>query len=358
VKILFVGQVAPGQTSGMRANALAALGHEVVTVDSADPWSDSSYLGRHLQQRAERGPAIEGLNRAVRERAAELRPELVWAEKQEYLQPETIALLQRSARVVHFNPDPYFTIAWKRTRLADQCLGLYDLVFTCKRYELEQYSRACRQVLYLPLGFDERIHCPRPVDHPYDVVFVGGWEPRREQLLAMVARSGASLRIWGYAWDRHGPGWSPRRWLRLRRLAGKERFSLRLAAELAGSVVGGEVYGEHYAEALSAGRMGIGFLRTVWPDEHTTRTFEIPACGSLLVADRSPEHQELFQEGVEAEFFSDGTELADKLRFYRGNPSVCARVAAAGRERCLKSGYSYRERLAAIWPSLQRVLRA
>jgi spore maturation protein CgeB len=356
VKILFIGQVKPGQTSGMRAQALGALGHEVVTVDSTESWIGASYLGRHLQQRAERGPAIERLNRAVRESAAQLRPKLVWAEKQEYLQPETIELLQRSAKVVHFTPDPYFTLTWKRTRLADQCMPLYDVVFTCKRYELERYTRICRQVIYMPLGFDEKIHRPQPVHDPCDVVFVGGWEPRREELLAVVARSGATLKIWGYAWDHQSPGWSPRRWLRLRRLAGRERFSLRLAAELAGAVAGGEVYGEQYAAALSAGRMGIGFLRRICPDEHTTRTFEIPACGSLLIADRSAEHQELFHEGVEAEFFSDALELADKLRFYRSNPSACARLAAAGRERCLKSGYSYRERLAAVWPSLLQAL--
>jgi len=356
VKILFVGQVAPGQTSGMRAAALAALGHEVVTLDSAASWSASSYLGRHLQQRTGWGPAVERLNRAVRELAAETRPRLVWAEKQEYLQPETIACLQRSAKVVHFTPDPYFTLDWKRTRLADQCLPLYDVVFTCKRYEMQRYAQICRQVLYLPLGFDEKIHRPHPVDHRSDVVFVGGWEPRREELLAVVARSGASLRIWGYAWDHQSAGWSPRRWLSLRRLAGGERFSLQLAAELAGAVAGGEVYGERYAEALSAGRMGMGFLRRICPDEHTTRTFEIPACGSLLIADRSPEHQELFAEGVEAELFSDAIELADKLRFYRAHPDACARLAEAGRERCLKSGYSYRERLATIWPSLEKAL--
>jgi spore maturation protein CgeB len=102
--------------------------------------------------------------------------------------------------------------------------------------------------------------------------------------------------------------------------------------------------------------MSIGFLRRICPDEHTTRTFEIPACGSLLIADRSQEHQELFAEGVEAELFSDATELADKLRFYRAHPDACARLAAAGRERCLKSGYSYRQRLATIWPSLEKAL--
>ena len=57
------------------------------------------------------------------------------------------------------------------------------------------------------------------------------------------------------------------------------------------------MYADDYARALTGSQIGLGFLRKVCPDQHTTRTFEIPACGSMLLADRTDEHRGFFQEG-------------------------------------------------------------
>ena len=65
---------------------------------------------------------------------------------------------------------------------------------------------------------------------------------------------------------------------------------------------GGEVYADDYARALTGSRIGLGFVRRVCPDQHTTRTFEIPACGSLLLADRTEEHQDSLKKGKRQSF--------------------------------------------------------
>ena len=83
------------------------------------------------------------------------------------------------------------------------------------------------------------------------------------------------------------------------------------------------------------------FLRKVCQDQHTTRTFEIPACGSMLLADRTEQHREFFEEGKEAEFFASCEELLDKTKFYCSNESARKRVAEAGYLRCKQGGYSY-----------------
>jgi hypothetical protein len=355
VRILFVGQLGVGQTSRMRMEVLRALGHEIVELDSQLGWSALPWPWRRAQQALAAGPTVSALNRGLLSLARARRPDLVWGEKQEYLHPDTLDDLARlGARTLHFTPDPYFTLSWKRTRLQDRCLPRYDYVLACKRYELDQYRRSCRKVVYVPLGFDEQAHQPRePPDaerrraFASEVGFIGGWEPRRERLLTHLLRAtGCRLKVWGSSWDHLVDGkWTPRRAVRLWQLSGGDRFHLRKNPLLAAALQGGELYAEPYAWALSGARIGVGFLRTVCPDQHTTRSFEIPACGSLLLADRTDEHRELFREGEEADFFGSEEELVDKVRFYLARPEVRDRVAAKGRERCLASGYSYRARL-------------
>jgi spore maturation protein CgeB len=61
----------------------------------------------------------------------------------------------------------------------------------------------------------------------------------------------------------------------------------------------------------------------------------------MLLADRTEEHQEFFEEEKEAEFFDSPEELIEKLSFYSKNGSARTRIADKGCQRCKDSGYSY-----------------
>ena len=52
-----------------------------------------------------------------------------------------------------------------------------------------------------------------------------------------------------------------------------------------------------------------------------------------------------YQEGVEAEFFGSPEEMQAKLKYYLAHDEARAKIARAGRERCLSGGYSYAERM-------------
>jgi|HubBroStandDraft_1064217.scaffolds.fasta_scaffold73762_2 spore maturation protein CgeB len=359
MKILFLGSIAPGQTSRMRMRALERLGHEVLGVNTAEPWAKASWLARQTQRRLNQGAVIDQINGSALAAARQFRPDLVWAEKQEYLRPETVdALGEGGAWRAHYTPDPYFILRWRRTPIMDAAIGRFDLLLYCKAYEAEGYEALGKPLIYLPLGYCDEVHRPLPSLDPRwrcAVGFIGGWEPRRERMLRAVAAHVDDMKIWGVYWDFLADGrWTLRRQLILSRLAGPDAFKIARDARLAAAWQGGEIYDDDYARALTGSRIGVGFLRQAWPDQHTTRTFEIPACGSLLLADRTEEHRSFFEEGREAEFFGSEAELADKAQFYAGNEPARARIAAAGRARGLASGYSYIERLRPVMARIER----
>ena len=107
-KILFLGEIGPGQTSLMRMRAFERLGHQVRGVNTISSWQTASWFRRQLQRRLQYGSVIDEINHAVMDASGEFQPDLVWTEKQEFLQVETIEQLRKhGARLVHFTPDPY-----------------------------------------------------------------------------------------------------------------------------------------------------------------------------------------------------------------------------------------------------------
>lgn len=353
-KILYLGEISPGQTARMRMRALERLGHQVVGINTVQPWRQARWLQRQWQRRLSRGSIVRAINAAVLQQARTFQPELVWADKQEFLYPETVhTLRQLGARTVHFTPDPYFTLSWKQTPLQTQALQVFDVLAYCKAYERQAYEALGKPLIYLPLGYCDEVHRPLASADPRwhcAVGFLGGWEPRRQQLIGAVAAAVppalGGVKIWGGHWDflRTGKAGLRKR-LILNQLAGPQPYRMERQPWIDSCLQGDEVYGDDYARALSGSRIGLGFLRQVCPDQHTTRTFEIPACGSLLLADRTEEHQQFFEEGKEAEFFSCEAELVDKARFYTSHESERSRIAAAGLLRCQRSGYSYLDRM-------------
>lgn len=360
MKILYLGQIGSGQTALMRMRALERLGHSVRGVHTSEPWKRVSWMMRQVQRRTHQGSVMAEINSTILSAARQFRPALVWADKQEYFRVETIEELRKlGARSVHFTPDPYFSVDWKRTRLMDQAMEACDALVYCKSYEQKQYEALGKPVIYMPLGYCDQVHRPLPSNDARwscAVGFLGGWEPRRERLLHAVAAAGLDVKIWGGYWDFLRDGkWTLRRHIILHQLSVGDCFHFHKDQFLARAHQGGEVYEDDYARALTGSKIGIGFLRKAWPDQHTTRTFEIPACGSLLLADRTEEHQEFFEEGKEAEFFDSCDELLDKVRFYCSNEPARKRVAEGGYKRCREGKYSYMHRLSTALDALSRI---
>ena len=364
-RVLFVGYLGRGQTSGMRCAAFQRLGHDVMAIDAGSFWSDSGYLRRRLSQWTLRGQRIDDLNRSVLEKAAKHQPALVWAEKQEYLRPETIECLRSgSVTTVHYNPDPYFAVAWKRNAIADESLRLYDALVVTKRYEMEAYRLHCHgRILYSPLGYDPVGHAP-PTPQSFsasgDVVFVGGWEPRRERLLSSALDLTINVSVWGYGWRvAQGSRANPLRALRLGRLTPGRRIYLGAPSRDLDPIIregegsNGEIYEDCYSKVVAGSRIALGLVRENWPDEHTTRSFEIPAIGGFMLADRTHEHLELFEEGKEVEYFGSEAEYREKVKFYLANETTRLRIARAGHKRCMTSGYSYDDRIRVVLRELR-----
>jgi spore maturation protein CgeB len=83
-------------------------------------------------------------------------------------------------------------------------------------------------------------------------------------------------------------------------------------------------------------------------DQTTTRTFEIPAIGSFMLHERTEEVKQYYIDGAECAMFSNSNEMVAKIAHYLEHADERRRVAMAGHQRCLTSGYSIDKQAATI----------
>jgi hypothetical protein len=282
-----------------------------------------------------------GLNRAIVEAARRIRPDVLWIDKGWYVWRETlekIAAENNSCLFIGFSADD-MAARHNRSHDFDRHLDLYDAFLTTKSYNVAELNAAgCQRVVYLANSFDPGTHRPMAGEHRAQqfgapVSFVGTFERARGASLRKLAEAGIPIRIWGSFWRRWGrpPG---------------------------GAIVEGrDVIGTDYARVISESDINLCFLRKLNRDLQTTRSVEIPAAGGFMLAERTDEHCDLFEEGVEAEFFGSDEELIDKCRHYLAHPDQRKKIAQAGRLRCVNSGYDYRSRLAEVLRALDVIVR-
>ena len=111
--------------------------------------------------------------------------------------------------------------------------------------------------------------------------------------------------------------------------------------------LGDGVYGEDYVKTLQNAKMAWGALSKWVPELHTTRTFEIPACGTALVTERNLETQSFFKDD-EAIFYTNENDLIEKITFFMNNDKPLEVLTKKGASRAVTSAYDYNAILNAI----------
>jgi len=310
----------------MRAETLKRLmpAWEWRWTDTDAPMLASHRLWQSAAYRLNSGPAVDAINRLVAESISGGNIDLAWVDKAVFLYPETVQRIRDSARrTVHFTPDTAFHA--NRSRHFEKTIGMFDMLVTTKSFEVEEYRRRVpADRLHLTTqGFDPALHFPRrtPRQRSRSVTFVGLAEPDRERCIVSLLEHDIRVRLGGRGWK----GFLTR-WGRHPKL----------------DFIGANVVGSQYAEALSSSWVGLGFLSKRFPELHTTRTFEIPACGAVLATEATPETRSYFTES-EAVFFDDCADLAgtiDRL-FAEASDDGLIAIASGGTRRVKSDGRDY-----------------
>jgi len=333
MKIVYVGPLWYGGTCLQRMETLRQLGHQILPVDT-EP-EDVHRKSQRLIYRVKRkllGPSdLAKANQNLIQLLKKHNVNMLWLDKALNIRPETLNIVRQinpKTIIVGYSPDDMMA-KHNQTRNFLKGISLYDIYFTTKSFNVnELQALGCPRVVFVGNAYDPKLHEPVVVTYKDQlkfggkVGFIGAYEKERAEQLLYLAENGVSVRVWG-------PNWRQNRKLSHPNL----------------KMEGRALWGGDYAKAICSFDINLAFLCKVNRDLQTTRSVEIPACGAFMLAERTDEHLSLFEEGKEAEFFSTNKELLEKVRYYLTHEEDRGKIANAGRNRCLKSGYSYRDRL-------------
>jgi glycosyltransferase involved in cell wall biosynthesis len=341
LRILYIGPDYPGSNGTCWRNAFVELGHDVRTIDEnryVPP--PGGLLARARKRFTGRPPVdhVQSFNRAIVNSAREFRPALTFYIKAYYVLPETLEETRKHGLNFAYMNDDMFRPG-VRTFTFFENIKRMDCILTTKSFSVREYLAAgAPAAIYIPNAYDPNIHYPaQPSREEFlryqgDVAFIGYFSPSKADTLAEAARLGSELRlnVWGGRWGNlsridHWP--ENRRWRALSRC-----------------IRGPELWCGDMGKAILSNRIILGLLCREVRDLHTSRTFEIPACGGFMLAERTEEHRMYFEEDKEAVYFSSTQELIDKIWFYLAHEDLRDRIAEAGYRRCIESRARYADR--------------
>lgn len=277
---------------------------------------------RSLGWRYKIGPLIEKINkRILSDLVGSSNFDFIWIDKGVFIKPNILKMLKKKTdKLIHYTPDPAFY--YHRSRLFNGGLEYYTHVITTKSFELDLYSKKSNaKVIYSTQGYDEELHYPR-VDFnnkEFDLCFVGHYENNRAQIIKSLLDLGFNISL-------AGPRWILFAW--------KYRKKNNLI------YLGSYLLGDSYSYAISNSKASIGFLSKWIPEKHTTRTFEIPACGTVLITERTPEIEEIFTDN-EVVYYSGSENILKVIKEMFEDDKILRTKSELGRNKVLNGMFSH-----------------
>jgi spore maturation protein CgeB len=352
VRILLAGNWRWEHWEAAWTRALQELGHDVAPFSFYDFFNGK--LGRYQNALAAiPGPAAIRLNDKLLERVSQIRPDVLFVWRGTHVWPSTLQKIAAlGCRLVSYNnDDPFGQFAhghapWHHRFLWPWYIkGLKecDVNFVYRPANIPEAVRAGAKNVHLLLPyFVPELHHPLELSHAErssyecDVVFAGHYEPDgRELYIRALVAAGLHVRLFsGEYWTKEVLG---------------ELFEYFSPIR--------PVYGIEYTKALCGAKMCLAFLSRMNRDTYTRRCFEIPACGRLLLSERTADLKRMFREDEEAVYYSNPQELIEKALWLKSRPGEVSRIAEAGRKRVWADGHDLNNRMREMIQKIDGVLK-
>ncbi len=344
--VVYTGEMEPSGQCYSRYLALKDIEPNVIPLDRTPYFRGSGFL-LGLELRTFYGPSYRRLNADLLSLCRKAKPDILWVDKGYWIWPSTLKSLRSQGIYLAEHNTDYLHHKTLRMRWLYYLLGkglpYYDHYFTTNKPDFDEISKWSRRpkAHFTHLGYDNRRFHSRPLtleearEWSSELLFVGHHEPRTEAGIVALIKAGLPVTVSGAGWSRATD-----------------------QAALAGRYIDRYMSGDDYVRALKGAKIGLCFVSEYNANQTAARSLEIPACGTFLLAMRTRQHLDLFEEGKEAEFFENHEELCAKAKYYLEHGDERREIARRGCQRSAQSDYSYSRYMRDDWATLLKAFHA
>lgn len=323
MKILFIGPTFYGSTTSMRLNAMQRhFGEtaEITVINTQEIIDSHSRIARMLAYRFKTGPIVRALSNITIDESITF--DYIWIEKAVLFRSKFIQKLRNITNcLIHFTPDPAFL--FHNSRKFNTGINYYDYLVTTKSFELDYYYRIAgsEKTILVNQGYSPETHyITKPFsERKKEILFIGHFENDRGTALQRILDNNIPVSLAGRDWQQF-----------VEKNSGRPNFTF----------LGEKLYGDVYRETLNNFQYSVGFLADWDKGMHTTRTFEIPACGCILITPTNEEIKSLFTD-EEAIHYASLPELLEKIEYYFSNDQSASEMAKKSINRVNGSSYTH-----------------
>lgn len=319
MKILLVGNPGGTNVADSLLHAARQLKHEASLVPATDAFRTSDLRRRiswHLL--GHKPPRLAAFSERVLNDAQVFQPDILIATGLAPIGEEVLKALPNVRRVVFLTDDPWnpeFSAKW-----FFEALPHYDVVFTPRRANMNDLRKhGCRDVRYLPFGYDPRHFHADPQTKTVDAFFAGGADDERIAFLTPLLTGEFKVELAGDFWGKY--------------------FATR-------DFAAGHFDPDQLRRATARAHVNICMVRAANRDGHVMRSLEIPAVGGAMLVQDTEEHRALF--GDDVMYFNTAKGLEARFRSLMTDASLREKLAARVHARITGGGHTYRDRLVSL----------
>ncbi len=253
------------------------------------------------------------LNNKLIKKVEKYKPNILFLWRSTTILPITLKKIKQNNPdtkiIIYHNDNPYSGIInYLKNRHYLNSIKYADIAAVYRPNDFKTIKKyKPKKVKLLKPNYISYLHKPIKIKKNNDVIFIGHFTSERGYKLNLLYNNKIKFNVYGNGWNKFG-----------------------LEMNWPYNTYGPGKYKNEYVKLINQSKIAICFLSAKNNDVYTRRVYEIPACRTLLFAQKTNELSKILKENYEAIYWKNDKDFVSKIKFLLKNQKKIKQITKSG----------------------------